>query len=383
MSERLTSAKPDRSVTSADGDNSSDEERYRQEMSDDRPLLTLSSLKVGMTWQTVLVIAAALILGLGLLGSVWKLARPLAILILGLSLAASLAAPAEWLSRWIPRMVSVILVHLAVIVVLVGIGILIAPSLAAQVEDMIGSLPQAIQWSTTQINNLGLQRFQPIIENSFSSLANVGNGLLTLPMTIWNTFLDLIVVFALSFYSSLAAPAACEYLMSLIPEDRRDNMQDMLNRIVQGMGGYLRGVFIMGIIVGVATYIGLIIIGVPYPIVLSVLAGLLEFIPVLGTTISVIVTTGVATTQSITTGIITFVYVEIIQLIEGNILFPMVVGRQTHSSPVLNLFAFFAGLSVGGILGAVVAVPLAVALRAIFVEAIAPAIRRHTGTNPV
>jgi predicted PurR-regulated permease PerM len=335
-----------------------------------------------MTWQTTFMIAAAIFLGLGLLGSMWKLARPLAILVLGLSLASALASPAGWLSHWIPRMFSVILVHALLIIVLVGVGILIAPPLASQAQDVSAGLPQALDWLNVQAEHIGLQGLQSIAENATSSLTGLGSQLLKLPMTLWNTFLDIIVVFALSFYALLAAPAANRFFLSLLPRNRRDDMEHVVHRIVKGMGGYLRGIFIMGVIVGVVTYIGLLILGVPYPIVLSVLAGLLEFVPVLGTTVSVIVITAVAASQSITLGLITFVFVEIVQLVEGNILFPTIVGRETHSSPLLNMFAFFAGISVGGILGGIVAVPLAVALRAVFVEAVAPALRRKMGTNP-
>ncbi|MEZ4555672.1 MAG: AI-2E family transporter [Caldilineaceae bacterium] len=109
----------------------------------------------------------------------------------------------------------------------------------------------------------------------------------------------------------------------------------------------------------------------PYPIVLAVLAGLLEAIPVLGTALSLIIITGFALTQSLVTGLLTFGCMSGIQIVEGNILFPNIVGRQTHSSPLLSMFAFFAGLSVGGIVGGIIGVPVAAALRVLVVEVLA------------
>ena len=359
----------------------------RQETSDQEetvghPSSSGSAMKISLSWQTAVVIAAALFLALGFLFSIWELARPIAILILGLSVAAALASPAKWLSRWIPRIASVILVHALVIVVLVAIGILIAPAVASQTQELINSLPNSVEWLTTQIERLGIQGWQPLAGTAMSSITDLGGELISLPMAVWNTALDIIVIFALSFYALLAAPAASRFIFSLFPKTRREEMQHVLRSIVDGMGGYLRGVFIMGIIVASVTYPGLRIIGVPYPLVLAVLAGMLEFIPVLGTTISVIAITAVAATQSITIGLITFAFLVTIQLIEGNILFPTIVGRETNSSPLLSMFAFFAGISVGGILGGIIAVPLAVALRVMFVQAIAPAIRRQTGASP-
>ena len=72
----------------------------------------------------------------------------------------------------------------------------------------------------------------------------------------------------------------------------------------------------------------------------------------------------------------------VIQLIEGNILFPNIVGRATHSSPLLSMFAFFAGMSVGGILGGIIGVPLAVASRVLLMEVIVPVVQRQVHGEP-
>lgn len=330
-------------------------------------------------WYIIVVLAAALFLGLGLLGAIWTLARPLALLILGLAIAAALASPVAWLSRLFPRLLSIIVVYLFIVAVVIGLGWLAVPPLIAQIQEFNESIPATFEWLQGRIEQVGLLDIEPLLQSALDSLSSIGGEILALPLVVSDTILDILLVFFLSIYSLVTAPAARDFIQSLTPETRRADVQHILDEMVEGMGGYLRGTFIIGLFVGIFSYLGLRFIGVPYPVVLGVVAGVLEVVPVIGTTISLIVVTGAALTVSASTALLTFSFMVVMQLVEGNILFPNIVGRQTHSSPLLSMFAFFAGISVGGILGGLISVPLAAAIRVILIETVAPAVRRWTG----
>ena len=344
----------------------------------DRRRLPDRPLQVHIGWHAIAELAAALFLGLGLLAVVWYLARPLALLFLGFAIAAALSGIVAWLAQRMPRYVAAIGLYLALLAALVGFAALVAPALVDQVQQVNQMLPDTIDSVSQRLNQMGFQDLLPFLNNAMSSVGGISSQLLTLPMAVTDVLLNILVVFFFSLYGLMVAPRVRDFIKSLVADSRQDETDHLLDELVEATGGYVRGITITGFFVSVLTYIGLRLIGVPYPLVLAVLAGLLEAIPVLGTALSLIIITAFALTQSLVTGLLTFGCMSGIQIVEGNILFPNIVGRQTHSSPLLSMFAFFAGLSVGGIVGGIIGVPLAAALRVLVVEVFAPAVRRWT-----
>jgi predicted PurR-regulated permease PerM len=142
------------------------------------------------------------------------------------------------------------------------------------------------------------------------------------------------------------------------------------------MGGYVRGSVINGLIVGLLTFIGLLIIGVDTPLVLGIFAGILEFIPILGPFIAGVLIVLTALLQSPLLALLAAFYVLVMQQMESNILVPYIMRRQTELSPLLALLAVFFGGVAGGLVGVLAAVPAAAALQVILVSLAAPAARR-------
>ena len=340
-----------------------------------------SRLRLKIGWQAILALAAAPFLAFALMAAMRALMWPLAILFLGAALASALAVPVGWLSRRLPRTAAIVIVHLAIFLFLIGVFAPLTPTLIDQAQQFNQSAPDMVNWVNQWLNRFGLQNIQPLISQTLPSMVGLSSELLTLPMAVSDVLFTMLGIVFFSIYGLMAAPALREFIKSLAPEPRRAHIHTLLDKLVDAIGGYMRGIFIMGVFVGVLTYIGLRVIGLPYPVVLGVLAGVMEAVPVIGTIISVLVITGVALLTSTTTALITFAYMTTIQLIEGNILFPNVMGRETHSTPLLSMFAFFAGMSVGGIVGGIIGVPIAAALRVLTVELIAPAVRRWTGAT--
>lgn len=323
--------------------------------------------------------AAMLVLGLGFLYFVRLFARPLGLFILGIAIATSLAPVVKWLSRWLPRTLAVVCLYVVLLAIVTAIGWLLLPGFVNQVQNFTDQLPQFIiqaqEW---------LDQYVPLSDSSVAGtrnswLSDLGSRVITLPFTLVNSILSTFLVLFLSMYSLIVAPRVLDFLLSLVPERRHADVRRVTGEMVTAMGGYVRGVFISGLVVAVATYVGLLLLGVEYPLLLALMAGSLEVVPVLGTLISSTIIVGVALLQSFHLALLTLVFVVVLQLFEGNVLFPNVMSSQTDISPLLGLLAFFAGSVVGGILGALVAIPLAAALRVLAVETVAPMVRRWTG----
>jgi predicted PurR-regulated permease PerM len=323
----------------------------------------------------------ALALGIGLLAALWFLQRPLAILFISLTIAAALAPAVEWIERWLPRTLAVVVAYLIVALFLSLLGLIVIPPLVDQAGVMTQRIPelagQAEQWLQQRFKSLQLSGLDQLL----SPLAGVGSRLLSLPLQISSSILDVLLVVFASLYALIAAPHTHKLVLSLVPQGQEERVEGILGRVVHNIGGYVRGATMTGAIIGSLGYVGLLVIGVDFPLVLAIMAGLLEFIPFIGPLIAGTVVVTVALLQSPTKALITFAFALALQQLEGSLIHPNIMGSQTRISPLTTLFAIFTGFEVGGVLGALVSVPIAAGLRVLVLELLVPAVRQRTGAE--
>jgi predicted PurR-regulated permease PerM len=332
------------------------------------------------TWLWVVTAGAAvLILSTIILTSFWFLRRPLAILFLGATVAAALAPAVNWLEQWVSRTLATTIVYLVLVLVVAGLGAVVVPPLVDQAGQLIDRAPALVdragEWIGERIPISG----ESIVDTVLSQITGVASTIVSLPFQVSSSLADILLVVFLSFYTLTVAPEMHESLLSLVPRDERDDTEQLFRRLPHAMGGYVRGATISGVVIGTLAYIVLLIIGVSFPLVLGIIAGVLEFIPFVGPLISGALIVIVAFVQSPTKALIALGFVIVLEQLEGNIVAPNVMHPQTNISPVMTLFAVFAGWSIGGALGAIVAIPLAAAVRVLFIELIVPTVRRQTG----
>jgi predicted PurR-regulated permease PerM len=332
-------------------------------------------------WWYTSIGAMALALGFGLLGVIYLFIRPLGLLILGISIAALFAPLISWLSRRIPRLIAVILVYLGLALLLIGIGMVIIPALSAQAQVVIIQLPGTFKQLQGSLQGYPSQFYNDLLNQLITYLSGLGTSLVALPVAFVSALMDILIVIFISIYGLLVVPSLRNFILSLFPESRSIRLEFILNKMINEMGGYLRGAIINGLIIGGMTGLGLFVIGVNYALVLGLIAGTLEFIPVIGPIVGAVPMVGVALLQSPTKAIIALAYAILLHQVESNILVPNIMRTQTEISPLLVLLALSGGLTIGGIFGALIAIPLTAALRVVFVEQVFPAIRHRTGAQ--
>ncbi|MFI5277847.1 MAG: AI-2E family transporter, partial [Ktedonobacterales bacterium] len=166
------------------------------------------------------------------------------------------------------------------------------------------------------------------------------------------------------------------------PERLQPRVDDIFADMGRSLGGYVRGVLIAMLLIGVFTGAGLGILGVPYALLLGVLAGLTEAIPYLGPWLSGAVSVIVAlVTVDPLKALEVVVLFLLVQQLEGNLVQPLVMSRSVHLDPLLVLIAILIGSELEGLMGAVLAVPFAALLQSLVTHAIAPAIRASSGRD--
>jgi predicted PurR-regulated permease PerM len=214
-------------------------------------------------------------------------------------------------------------------------------------------------------------------------LGTVGFDLLRVPLRAVETGFDLVVVLFVSIYWLIQTPGMLRFALSLVADGEQARLGEILHDMGRAMGGYLRGVAINGAILGVATYVALSIIHVDYPLVLGLLAAVLEFIPVLGATVAAGLVVMVALSKSVSLALLALGIEVVLHQTEGHILVPNIMHRQTNISPLLAVLAVLGGATVGGIIGAFISIPIVAAVQVVVAEIVAPAVRKRTGARPV
>ena len=317
--------------------------------------------------------------GIGIILIVEHFTVPLAILTLSVTIASALSPIVAWLNRWLPRSFALALVYIMLLLLIGLAGWVLIPILIRQTRDVFDKVPSLLtsllhwmeRWqldSNVQLNSL------------LSSAANrVSMVLFSLPVQIASSLLEVAIIIFLSFYWLLAEPQFGAFIRSLFPEHEHAQVHRVLAAMGKEMGGYVRGIVLNALAVGTLAGLGLYFVGINYPIFLGTITAFGEFIPYIGPIIASIPAIGVGFLQSPGKALLALIVYTAVQQIEGHLLTPNIMRSQTDIPQALVIFALLAGGSIGGILGAIVAVPIAGVLRVLVREVIAPAIRRWSG----
>jgi predicted PurR-regulated permease PerM len=333
-------------------------------------------------WQRTLSGALALILGLGALWLIYLLAWPLALFVGAVALAAAVSPLAEWLAGRMPRLLAVILFYVLLLGLFLLLGWLVLPPIWAEAQAVFTALPAFIeQWQER------LGDWLPGTELSLDALiGSIFTGGVTNTLSEWSRGVTrlataFLVVFFGSLYALLEAPRARRFVFSLLPPGRREYFDDVLEEMMTAMGGFVRGEVLSALIIGTITYIGLTLLNFPYALVLAVMAGLLEFLPIVGPFITAVVLVLVGLTQSVNQALVVLAFSVFLQQLESNVVVPNVMRQEAKVSPLLVILALLAGERIGGLVGALVAIPLVAGMRVLVLRLVVPGIRRWTGAD--
>lgn len=324
-------------------------------------------------------VAIGLVAGLGTLLLLGYLARPLALLFLALCISSAMAPPSRLLAKRMPRSTAIITAYVVLLLLIAAIIALLVTPLIAQIEGVSRNIPEFLERARQFLTDNGLSREQA--DGFIGQVARVGQDLISSRLSLVGGVLDGILVIIVSLYMLLDAPNLRRFILSLFANHQRSGIESVGTDMVDKIGGYVRGVAINIVLVSVITTIGLMLIGLPYALVLGITAGLFEALPVVGAIIAAIPILIVAILQSPTTAVIALIFILLVQQIQGNIITPRVMKEQADVPQFIVPIAILAGSSIGGILGAIIAVPLVAALRVLLMRVIAPMIRRYTGSS--
>lgn len=318
----------------------------------------------------------------------------LVIFFVSLLFAAALDPMVDSLERRkIPRAAGIILIYLAMLFFL---GLFISnlipiianeiAQLATRIQDFISNtvsgqleLPRLLQWVKPTLNRFfegvdvsKIADYKDFLLNLANKLSDVAGNVFNAIIVVFNGFFNTILVFVITFLMTVDEKGIDKFILSLFPARHADYIRQKSNAVKEKLGYWLRGQIVLCIAVGLLVYIGFFIIGlftekVQYAATISLLAGLTELIPYAGPFIAWFIVLPIVANQSVMLIVWMTALMYIVQVLENNILVPLVMHKAVGISPILVMFAMMVGFSFLGVLGMVLAVPVATAV-AIFVK---------------
>jgi predicted PurR-regulated permease PerM len=295
----------------------------------------------------------------------------------------------------VPRPVGALLIYLALLALLGGIGWLLFDPLVTQASELANRAPAYLAQAQTWIkdaqqallaNDPLSQALSALAGQALASLQSSVPTLLQFPFTlasgVFGVLLSIVLIGTISVFWLMSADKLRDFALDLAPERGRAGGALLFSDLGRTLGGWVRGTLVAMLLIGAFTALGLALLGVPYALLLGILAGLLEIIPYLGPWISgsVAVLVALVAVDPFKALQVVALFL-IVQLAEGNLVQPLVMSWAVRVDPLLVLIAITLGVQALGLVGALIAVPVAGMAQVITQRVIAPAIRRATAES--
>lgn len=292
---------------------------------------------------------------------VWFQLNLLLLAFAGVLVAVLLEAMTSWVDRHtrLNGLVAYLATLLLIAVVLAGVGYLLVPRAAQQITELLHSLPSSIQQLEKPLQKTSwgrnvLQRIHSAFrEGGFSAHVT------QIATSVTEAVSDLVVVLVVGFFAALNPHGYKEGILALFPERRRDRARQIAEDLQHQLKWWMLGQMVPMVALGIASAVGLKLLGVPLPWTLGLVTGLAVFLPYAGTILAGILSVLIAMQRSPQTAIWVLILYTLLHLAEGYILTPLVQRKAVRLPPVLTILAQYFMWSVAGILGLALAAPLA------------------------
>ena len=296
----------------------------------------------------------------------------LGLLMIAIFLSVALGPAVERIRKVkLPRPASILAVFLGMFLAIFLIGLIVVPPIVNEVEAFAGDVPQYI---TDIRSNKTLREYddkykitkklEDQAKTLPSKLGEAAGALQAVTVGVFSAVIQLVTVLTITFFLLLDGGRIVNFIFAQVRPAHEDRLRAVAADIYGATGGYVAGALALATAAGISTYIVLSILGVPFAVPLSVLMAFFDLIPLVGSTIGGVLI-GVVTLFGDFPGdtIVWVIYVIVYQQIENSVFQPMVYRRTVNLHPLAVITAILVGSSLLGVLGALVAIPIAAAIQ--------------------
>jgi predicted PurR-regulated permease PerM len=271
----------------------------------------------------------------------------------------------------LPRPLSIVSMYLAVAAAIVGIGLLVVPPIVTQVEQFSSDIPgylddlRANKTFRKYDDKYDItKKLRKQAETLPNRLGDAAGALRDITVGVFSALVQLITVLTMTFLLLLDGRRIAGFLLRLRGPEREQRFRTIALDIYRSTAGYVAGNLIISVIAGVVSYVTMTILDVPFAVPLAVLVAFLDLIPLVGATIGAVAVGVVTAFNDFPTATIIWAIVSIVyQQVENNLIQPLVYRRTVSVAPLIVIVSILVGSSLLGVLGALVAIPVAAAVQ--------------------
>lgn len=329
-------------------------------------------LLLAPVWQPILTVTLRVLLPFIIAGVITYLLHPIV---------------EQMKSIGIARPISILLIYFVLILIFAYLIIKVTPYIIEELKDLIENVPHLVNIYRELVSDFYKQTsmmpsgFRVKAEGWFTNIETIAaEGLVETVASLRglvDNLLMIIIVPFLVFYLLKDFLLIEKTAWYFTPRKWRTTGRELLKNINISLGNYIRGQILVCIIVAIIATVGLLLIGMPYAVILGIFIGITNIIPYFGPIIGALPVAIIAFTESFHLVLLGLVVNFTIQLVEGNILSPLIVGKSLHIHPILIMFSLIVGAEVGGVLGLIIAVPVLAVIK-VFVMHIRQSVQNRT-----
>jgi predicted PurR-regulated permease PerM len=231
------------------------------------------------------------------------------------------------------------------------------PAKLQGLSSILGMTPESVQVLRNLFGSPG--NAAEVVQSAKGVVTTLGGGLISSTGAFFHTITNIILIFIISFYLSVQEKGIETFIRTLVPKKNEEYAISLWARSQQKIAKWMQGQLILGLIIGLIVYIGLSVMGVPYALLLAVLAGLFELIPVFGPILAMIPAVLLSlSSNGLTFALWVLVFYLIVQQLENNVIVPLVVNKTTGLNSLIVILSLLVGAQVAGFWGILLAVPL-------------------------
>jgi predicted PurR-regulated permease PerM len=299
------------------------------------------------------------------------------ILFVVMILVSAIYPIADWFqSKKIPRLIGVLIIYLIFLALISFIVFLLIPPLVEEVRQLTNDFPHYWTKISTEVTNLGAYsseyglQIQDNLKNLNNALNRAASSVFSILADVFDGILSLMVVLVLTFYMVAEKEALKDILRSAVPIQYQPHLVRLVVKMQKKLGQWVRGQLILCFIIGAMVYVGLSILGIKYALVLGLFAALTEFIPYLGPIIGSIPAIFIAFSQSPVLALFVVILFVLVNQLENHIIVPKLMQKMTGINPVVSIIALLIGAEIAGIIGVILAIPIAICVSVILEDLI-------------
>ncbi len=313
--------------------------------------------KIEISYKTIIFTILSL-LGLVLL---WQVRGLVILLFISFVFMEALNPAVSRLERFkIPRPLGILILYIIILTVISFSVAGIVPILVEQTAGLVKTLPETLK----NIKIFGSDAID--LSSQFKILENLPGGIAKTAISVVSNVISGFVILFLTFYLLLEKKNFPKYGNEVFGETGKEKMIAIIERLEARLGSWVTAEFFLMSIIGLLSYIGYSILGLSYAVPLAIFAGLLEAVPSIGPTVATALAALVGFTISPLTGVLAIVVGTVIQQLENNIIVPRIMKQTVGFNPLVTILLIAAGAKLGGVVGAILALPVFLTIETIF-----------------